>query len=164
MLLSFWLAWQLKHSQLVALCLFLPTLTLSRPEQCSVCTSLSRVTQPILHVFFESHTLSQGNGLSMQGSPEMLPRFKTKVCSALREFTCAGESVSKNKKRWVGRPRKMQSWKFVSPYPNVNRKMTFLDFGPRFCVFFSVSAFQQEEPTPFASSFASGVQEKGEIH
>ena len=36
-------------------------------------------------------------GLSMQGSPEMLPRFKTKVCSALHQFTCAGESVSKNK-------------------------------------------------------------------
>ena len=38
------------------------------------------------------------NSLSMQRSPEteMLPGFKTKVCSALRQCTCAGESVSKN--------------------------------------------------------------------
>ena len=39
---------------------------------------------------------AQGNGLFTQGLPKMLPRCKMKVCSALHEFTCAGESVSKH--------------------------------------------------------------------
>ena len=64
---------------------------------------------------FESHTLSQGNGLSMQGSPEMLPRFKTKVCSALHQFTCAGESVSKNKK--AGAKHKVPTVRKTGPRP-----------------------------------------------